>query len=125
LLYGPARCDETAEREVTVMVYIRLLGVPAIEVDGQVSRAPRGRKAWAVLAYLLLADRAPSRRQLAEMLFADADDPLGAVRWTLGELRRCLGAALRLYGDPLRYTAAPDTCIDLHLLADENADPAA
>ena len=72
---------------------IRLLGPPALERDGRSAAAPRGRKAWAVLAYLLLAERPPpGRRQLAELLFGDADDPLGALRWTLAELRRALGA---------------------------------
>jgi hypothetical protein len=40
----------------------------------------RGRKAWALLTYVLLAGRQPSRRQLAELLFDEAEDPLGAVR---------------------------------------------
>jgi hypothetical protein len=66
---------------------ICLLGPPAIQRDGRPARPPRGRKAWALLAYLLLADRPPSRRHLAELLFADADDPLGALRWSLAELR--------------------------------------
>ena len=65
------------------MVRIRLLGPPAIERDGVPATPPRGRKAWALLAYLLLAERPPGRRHLAELLFDEADDPLGALRWTL------------------------------------------
>jgi len=42
-----------------------------------IDRGVRGRKAWALLACLLLADRPPSRRHLAELLFADADDRWG------------------------------------------------
>jgi hypothetical protein len=57
------------------MLTIRLLGPPAIERDGLLLRSPRGRKGWALLSYLL---------------FGDADDPLGALRWTLAELRRSL-----------------------------------
>ncbi|GFJ85891.1 AfsR/SARP family transcriptional regulator [Phytohabitans houttuyneae] len=77
------------------MYIVRLLGPPSIDVDGSPARSPRGRKAWALLSYLLLAERPPSRRHLAELLFADADDPLGALRWTLAELRRSLGAPPR------------------------------
>jgi DNA-binding SARP family transcriptional activator len=83
------------------MLTIRLLGAPAIERDGRPTRPPRGRKAWALLAYTVLSDRPPSRRQLAELLFADADDPLGALRWTLAELRRALGVPGALAGDPV------------------------
>lgn len=83
------------------MVTVRLLGPPAIEHDGRPARPPRGRKAWALLAYLLLAPRPPGRGHLAELLFADAADPLGALRWTLAELRRALGAPGALTGDPV------------------------
>ena len=61
---------------------IGLLGRPYIERDGKPVRV-RGRKTWALLALLLLGSRPPSRAQLAGLLFAEADDPLGALRWTL------------------------------------------
>jgi DNA-binding SARP family transcriptional activator len=83
------------------MLTIRLLGRPAIERDGQPARAPRGKKAWALLCYLVLAERPPSRRHLAELLFQDAADPLGALRWTLAELRRALGRSDLFGGDPV------------------------
>ena len=80
------------------------------------SAPPRGRKAWALLGYLLLAERPPSRRHLAELLFADADDPLGALRWTLAELRRDSrppGAVQRRPGRPrcsARTSRSTSTC---------------
>src|SRR5687767_12787773 len=80
---------------------IRLLGRPGIERDGGVMVPPRGHKAWAVLAYLVLAERPVARARLAGLLFSDAEDPLGAVRWTLAELRRALGVPDTLRGDPL------------------------
>jgi DNA-binding SARP family transcriptional activator len=83
------------------MLTIRLLGPPAVERDGEPVKPPRGRKGWALLSYVLLAERPPSRRRLAELLFSDADDPLGAVRWTLAELRRALGLPEALRGDPV------------------------
>ena len=56
---------------------IHLLGRPRVERGGVAVPAPRGHKAWGVLAYLLLADRPPSRDELASLLFAEADDPPG------------------------------------------------
>lgn len=94
-------------------ITIRLLGLPAILRDGHESPAPRGRKAWALLAYLLLCERPAARRELAELLFADAADPLGALRWNLSQLRRALGDAGHLQGDPVRLTLAADVAIDV------------
>jgi DNA-binding SARP family transcriptional activator len=107
------------------MVTIRLLGPPAVERDGVRAPSPRGRKAWALLAYILLAERPVSRQRLAELLFAGADDPMGALRWTLAELRRALGHAGVLGGDPVVYTPGPDVRVDVHLLTEPDADPAA
>ena len=105
------------------MLTIRLLGPPAIERDGQPVRSPRGRKAWALLSYVLLADRPPSRKHLAELFFSDADDPLGALRWTLAELRRALGAPDVLRGDPVGTALGDDVVVDAQSLTSEYADP--
>jgi DNA-binding SARP family transcriptional activator len=104
------------------VVRIRLLGPPAIERDGAPA-APRGRKAWALLAYLLLAGHPPGRRQLAELLFGEADDPLGALRWTLAELRRALGAPWLFAGDPVSTDLGDGIAVDLEALTGEPADP--
>ncbi len=72
-------------------VTAHLLGPPLVVRDGVVYAAPKGRKAWAILAYLALAERPPSRQQLIDLLFPDAEDPGGALRWNLSELRRLLG----------------------------------
>jgi DNA-binding SARP family transcriptional activator len=107
------------------MVTIRLLGPPAIERDGRPAVPPRGRKAWALLGYLLLAERPPGRQRLAEMFFGHADDPLGALRWTLAELRRSLGLPDALGGDPVNTSLGADVTVDVHLLEHQPADPAA
>jgi len=104
------------------MLTIRLLGPPAIERDGRPVRAPRGRKAWAVLGYLLLAERPVSRRHLAELLFGDADDPLGALRWTLAELRRSLGVPDVLGGDPVVLRLGAGDVADVRLLSASDDD---
>ena len=54
-----------------------------------------------MLAYLALAERPVARTRLAGLIFGDADDPRGALRWTLAQLRRALGVADALGGDPL------------------------
>jgi hypothetical protein len=51
------------------------------------------------LAFLLLAERQPTRSRLASLLFAEADDPLRALRWCLAEVRRGLGPGAVLDGD--------------------------
>lgn len=88
---------------------VRLLGIPVIAADGGF-RAVRGQKTWAVLAYLLLTERPPTRRRLASLLFAEASDPLAALRWSLSELRRALGGDVVLSGDPVRLIL-PDTAL--------------
>src|SRR2546428_13143117 len=66
---------------------VRLLGRPGLEHDGE-SRRLEGYKPWALLTYLLLESRAPTRRELAHLLWSEADDPLGAVRWPLSQVRK-------------------------------------
>ena len=95
---------------------IRLLGRPSLAgPDGPVA-PPRGAKAWGLLAYLLLSERPATRRELAGLLFATADDPLAALRWSLAELRRALGEPDGLRGDPPRLVLPPGAVVDVALL---------
>ncbi len=103
---------------------LRLLGPPDIERDGVVVAPPRGHKAWAVLAYLVLTERPVSRTQLAALVFGDADDPRGALRWALAQLRRALGVAGSLSGDPIEVGLPPATVVDVLALAAGEGDPA-
>lgn len=96
---------------------IQLLGRPVVETGGERRSSPRGHKPWALLALLLLADRALSRARLAEHLFADADDPLGSLRWNLAELRRLLGHEAMISGDPVQLDLPADAQVDAHVLA--------
>ena len=70
---------------------VQLLGPPIVTRDGVVHAAPRGRKVWGLLAYLALAEQAPTRQLLIDLLFPEAEDPANALRWNLSELRRLLG----------------------------------
>ena len=95
---------------------IHLLGRPSVDVDGE-RVAARGRKVWALLAYLANTEAEVGREQLASLLFADADDPLGAVRWNLAELRRLLRSPDILKGDRLTLALPPGSVVDVRVLA--------
>lgn len=102
---------------------IRLLGYPEIAREDLAQPPPRGRKAWCVLAYLVLAERRVPRARLAALLFADADDPLGALRWTLAELRRALGVPGVFRGDPLEFGMPAGVEVDVLALLSGATDP--
>jgi DNA-binding SARP family transcriptional activator len=97
-------------------VAIHLLGRPRIEIDGDDGYRFRSRKSWALLTFLLLAERPPPRSRLASLLFAEADDPLRALRWCLAEVRRGLGPSSVLDGDPVQLTLPPGASVDVHVL---------
>lgn len=97
---------------------LRLLGPPAILLDDGSTPAPRGTKAWALLAYLALTDRPPSRQELAGLLFSEAQDPLSALRWNVSEIRRALRGLGTVDGDPVVLTLALDCSVDVRRLTD-------
>jgi DNA-binding SARP family transcriptional activator len=104
--------------------WIRLLGPPAIESPGATPLQPRGRKAWAVLAYLALQADGTGRSRTASLLFPDAVDPLGALRWNLSELRRTLDG-VTVAGDPLRLALQPPWRCDAREVVDSAGTPGA
>ncbi|MHB8240937.1 MAG: tetratricopeptide repeat protein [Solirubrobacteraceae bacterium] len=104
------------------LLVVRLMGPPQLERDGARVAPPRGRKSWAVLAYVALAELPVSRQRLASLLFADAADPLGALRWTLAELRRTLGSADVLRDDPVRAQLPASIAIDAVVLSEGLGD---
>jgi DNA-binding SARP family transcriptional activator len=95
---------------------IQVLGPPSLERGGTAVEPPRGHKAWGLLVYLLCTRPPPSRERLASLLFPEADDPLGTLRWTLSALRRRLGDDVEIGGDPLRLTLPPGTFVDVDVL---------
>ncbi|HEU4947286.1 MAG TPA: BTAD domain-containing putative transcriptional regulator [Kribbella sp.] len=104
--------DEATTRR-TSSVLIQLLGRPRIERAGGDTYQFRSRKSWALLAYLILSERPPTRSRLASLLFAEADDPLRALRWNLAEIRRCLGDNASVDGDPLVLRLGSDVLVDV------------
>lgn len=91
---------------------IRMLGSPVIVHDDVVNRV-RGKKTWALLARILLSDRPLPRRQLAAEIFPDADDPMGALRWSLSQARGALGSPTSLVGDPVEPRLASGVVVDV------------
>ena len=89
---------------------IRLLGRPRAG-----AAQARGNKPWAIAAYLALAGGPVSRDRLITLLFDDADDPAGALRWNLGQVRRLLGQPDALRGRVLSLRGA-DVAFDVDLL---------
>jgi len=94
---------------------IHLLGRPHLLRDGLPVPAPRGQKVWALLAFLLRSESGVSRRHLADLLFAEAEDPQAALRWNLSELRKLIGAS-DLQGDTLVMAHDASTYIDVHAM---------
>jgi DNA-binding SARP family transcriptional activator len=94
---------------------IELLGSPRVVRDA-VELQPRGRKSWGLLTYLLLTKRSPSRERLAELLFPAANDPFGALRWSLSDLRRVLGPDCQISGDPIALGLPSTAIVDIDLV---------
>lgn len=98
------------------MLSIHLLGRPRAQHGESILPHPRGRKAWALFAYLVLAERPHSREHLASLLFAEANDPLRTLRWNLVELRKLLGAADILRGDRIFLSVPSSVYVDVRVL---------
>lgn len=96
---------------------VHLLGRPRLERPGCDVYRFRSRKSWALLAYLIDAQRPPTRSQLASLLFSEADDPLRALRWNLSELRRGLGDGGSVDGDPVVLRLGTGTAVDVEVLS--------
>lgn len=95
---------------------VTLLGRPSIDgPDGRYRM--RSRKSWALLAYLVLSERPPTRSRLAALLFAEADDPMGALRWGLAEVRRALGGHATIEGDPVVFRRHLGLTVDVDVIA--------
>ena len=68
-----------------------LLGPPLLIRDDVVYAAPEAGRSGRCSPTSRSRTRPPSRQQLVDLLFPEAEDPAGALRWNLSELRRLLG----------------------------------
>ncbi|MGB5952566.1 MAG: BTAD domain-containing putative transcriptional regulator, partial [Ornithinimicrobium sp.] len=97
-------------------VTVDLLGRPQIIRATGEEVTLRSRKSWAVLAYILLDHAQPTRTPLASLLFAEADDPLRALRWSLAEIRRGLGDGASIGGNPVLLGLPEGSVVDVQVL---------
>ncbi len=101
---------------------IQLLGAPTIvDASGQ-QQTVRGHQCWALLARVLLTPQPLSRREVAEALFPETNDPLGSLRWCLASLRKSLQCTEALRGDPIQCGLPADTDVDVLHLSDVSLD---
>lgn len=95
---------------------IELLGPPQVRRADAALFRPRGNKVWGILAFLVLTDGPVSRQLLASMLFSEAKDPFGALRWNISQLRRLLGNGASVAGDPVELRLPPGILLDTDVL---------
>ena len=95
------------------MLKIHLIGKPRLERDGQRIVGPRGHKTWALLARLVRSEEPVSRQRLVGELFGEAEDPMGALRWSLAELRRTTGLTDAFRGNPVFFPQGDETIVDV------------
>ena len=103
-------------------IHVQLLGRPQVLVDGAAQPPPKGAKPWGLLAYLASTGRAHLRAELAELLFGEAGDPLGALRWNLAALRRLLARPDALKGEVVGLDLT-DITVDVHQVDDGTLVP--
>jgi DNA-binding SARP family transcriptional activator len=95
------------------VLIIRLMGRPRLERDGAPIEGARGNKTWALLARLVRSPHPVARQQLVDELFAEADDPMGALRWALAELRRRTGINHAFRGNPVVADLGDGAIVDV------------
>jgi DNA-binding SARP family transcriptional activator/tetratricopeptide (TPR) repeat protein/DNA polymerase III delta prime subunit len=74
---------------------LRFLGEIAIERGERSLELPQSRKTRALLAYLVLNRRPQRRDRLCSLFWDVADDPRGALRWSLSRLRPLVDGSKR------------------------------
>ena len=67
--------------------HLCLLGTPALFARKRFAEVKLRPKAVALVAYLALGGVEVSRRELARLLFPEAEEPLGVLRWHLAHIR--------------------------------------
>jgi len=100
---------------------VRLLGPPGLERNGTSVRL-EGRKTWALLAFLILASGPTTRRELVDRLWSEADDPFGAMRWALSQVRKAIAPDLEIDETPSGLTLRGAFAVDAIDLLDGRWD---
>ncbi|MBI4786741.1 MAG: tetratricopeptide repeat protein [Chloroflexi bacterium] len=103
------------------MLYLRLLGPPLIERDGQPLPPFKSRKVLALLAYLALSPGAHARSELAGLLWSDCAEKqaLNYLRFALWDLHRILGdCGIKSGRTSVSFEAHPGVGLDVNLWRD-------
>jgi len=96
-----------------MMLHITLFYSPQIFQDETLVKL-RGRKPLALLTYLLLTGKAHTRQHLVDLLFSEAADPRGGLRWALSQLRRSVGRHyIQTIGEQLSFNFDSDYACDV------------
>jgi DNA-binding SARP family transcriptional activator len=96
--------------------HLYLLGPAVIRKDG--AKAPLARKTLALLAYLVVTQRAHSRRALMNLFCQESDDPAAALRWHLSRIRRHVAPTLLIAAEEnIRFDPDAASVDVLHFLA--------
>ena len=66
---------------------VRVLGPLSVQRGGEPVRLPQSKKTRGLLAYLAITGRPHRRDRLCSLLWDVADDPRGALRWSLSKIR--------------------------------------
>lgn len=66
---------------------VQVLGPLSVRRDGEPVRLPQSKKTRGLLAYLAITGRSHRRDRLCTLLWDVADDPRGALRWSLSKIR--------------------------------------
>ncbi len=72
-------------------MHAELFGHMRVALNGQAVDLPASKKTRGLLGYLLSSPRPRSRSELCDLLWQEAEDPRGALRWSLSKLRTTLG----------------------------------
>src|SRR3989449_11342921 len=112
---GALWAGERVQMRVPTADRIGLLGTPALITEDGLVPLRLQPKALALLGYVATAGRPVSRRDLARLLFPDADDARGALRWQLTRLRSALprtaGRHLRIEREEVALALATDVAV--------------
>ena len=108
----------------SVELSVRIFGELTVAVNGEAVALPPSKKTRALLAYLIVTARDQRRGRLCSLLWDVADDPRGALRWSLSRIRKVVGRERVVSArDTVRFVAA-GADIDLHALRSIAVDPA-
>jgi len=72
---------------IVAALQVQVLGPLSVLRDGEPVPLPQSKKTRGLLAYLAITGRAHRRDRLCSLLWDVADDPRGALRWSLSKIR--------------------------------------